>query len=95
MPSCPLCGSAEIEEVEASGRGRIYSWITVHIPLDPAFADDVPYTIVAVDLEEGGRLFGRLLEPDPPDLRGGEELLFEPYQSGDVLLPGFHHAPLQ
>ena len=30
--------------------------------LDPAFVDDVPYTVAAVDLEEGPRVIGRLLD---------------------------------
>jgi uncharacterized protein len=49
-----------MELADASGRGKIYSWVTVHRALDPVFADDVPYTIVAVDLTEGPRMFGRL-----------------------------------
>ena len=57
---CPHCRSTELELVDASGRGRVYSWVVVHRALDEAFSNDVPYTIVAVDLEEGPRMFGRL-----------------------------------
>jgi uncharacterized OB-fold protein len=64
-PGCPRCGGASVELVEATGRGRVYSWVVVHRALSPAFVDDAPYTILAVDLEEGARMFGRLVGPGP------------------------------
>ncbi|HVW32291.1 MAG TPA: OB-fold domain-containing protein, partial [Acidimicrobiia bacterium] len=60
LPACPHCGSARITAIPAGGRGAVYSWVVVHIALDPAFAGDIPYTVVAVDLDEGVRVFGRL-----------------------------------
>lgn len=65
LESCPRCGGRDIAGVESSGRGAVYSWVVVHIALDPAFAADVPYTVVAVDLEEGPRLFGRWQGGEP------------------------------
>lgn len=59
QPFCPHCGAGDWERVRASGRGRIYSWVVAYTPFDSAFADEVPYPIVAVELEEGVRLFGR------------------------------------
>jgi hypothetical protein len=41
----------------------VYSWVVVHIALDPAFAGEVPYAIVTVDLEEGPRVFARFDGP--------------------------------
>jgi uncharacterized OB-fold protein len=38
----------------------VYSWITVHRALDAARADDLPYTIAAVELAEGCRVFARV-----------------------------------
>lgn len=61
-PTCPACGSRGAVWERLSGRGRIYSWTTVHHAMDPAFDADVPYSVVAVDLEEGPRVLGRLLE---------------------------------
>ena len=65
MPTCPRCGASALSRVEASGRGAVYSWVVVHLALDPPFAGDVPYTVAAVDLEEGPRLFGRLRDDRP------------------------------
>ncbi|HZQ78512.1 MAG TPA: OB-fold domain-containing protein [Acidimicrobiia bacterium] len=61
MATCPRCAGTAVRGVEAGGRGTVYSWVVVHVALDPSFAGDVPYTVVAVDLDEGPRLFGRLL----------------------------------
>lgn len=62
--NCPYCGATEWTAQPASGRGRLYSWAVCAVPVDPTFAADIPYTVVMVDLEEGARLYGRLLNPD-------------------------------
>jgi len=87
ISSCPHCGAPDPEQVEASGRGTVYSWVVVHIALDPEFADDVPYAIVAVDLEEGARMFGRLLGDGAPS--AGAAVRFAPFRRGGTSLPGF------
>lgn len=91
MPGCPICGTPEVDLARASGRGRVYSWATVHIALAPEFARDAPYTVVAVDLEEGGRLMGRLLEPRTR-LLPGVDVVLQTYEVGDQVLPGFRCA---
>ena len=63
MPTCPHCGGTSFARVEASSTGRVYSWVVVHVALDSAFADEVPYTIAAVSLDEGARMFGRIIGP--------------------------------
>jgi uncharacterized protein len=65
MPSCPFCGTAGGGDIEVSGSGCIYSWVTVHRALTEAMADAVPYSIAAVDLDGGGRMFGRLADGPP------------------------------
>ncbi len=89
MPACPRCGSADLTFTRASGCGIVYSWATIHIALDPAFTDDAPYTIVAVDLEGGGRMIGRLLDGDTEGLSAGATVDFAAYRAGGHALPGF------
>jgi uncharacterized OB-fold protein len=61
MPSCAWCGSDRADELEVAGTGTVYSWVRVHRSLGPAAAGDgLPYTVATVDLDGGGRLFGRL-----------------------------------
>ena len=65
MPACPWCGSGDADWREASGTGRVYSWVGVQRALTPAFETEVPYTIATVELEEGARVFARLDGPEP------------------------------
>ncbi|HLH67795.1 MAG TPA: OB-fold domain-containing protein [Candidatus Dormibacteraeota bacterium] len=86
-PGCPRCGGVSVELVESCGRGHIYSWVVVNRALSPAFATDVPYTILAVDLEEGARMFGRLVGGGEP--AAGAEVHAEFYEVGGRVLVGF------
>lgn len=89
-PRCPGCGSDQVLLDRAPTGGRIYSWIVVHYPQDPAFTDDVPYTVVAVQLDAGPRLFGRLLSGGPArDLR----VVAQAYPVTDTTLLGFDADP--
>jgi uncharacterized OB-fold protein len=65
MPRCPYCASAQSSVLEAGGGGTIYTWVVVHRAFDPAFEDEVPFTLATVDLDEGARIVGRL-EGAPP-----------------------------
>lgn len=77
--------------VDASGQGTVYSWVTVHRALDPAFADDVPYTIVAIDLVEGPRMFGRFCG-DVGLVVAGLDVLARVYEVQGQRLVGFAPA---
>ena len=55
-PVCPFCFSDRIEWRPASGRGRISTFTVVYKAWFPAFAEDIPYNVVQVELEEGPRL---------------------------------------
>jgi uncharacterized OB-fold protein len=57
---CAQCGSTDWEWAESSGRGRVYSWSISHQAMHPAFADDVPYAVLIVELEEGVRMVSGL-----------------------------------
>lgn len=58
--TCPKCGSESWEWERSSGQARLFSWTVTHQPLAPGFADDVPYAVVVVELEEGVRLVSGL-----------------------------------
>ena len=66
MPSCPFDGTVGHTEVASDANGKVYSWVTVHRPLTPAMADQVPYTVATVDLPDGPRVLGRL-DGEPGD----------------------------
>jgi len=55
---CPHCSSARWTWTPVSGHGHVYSWVVTHFTVDRGWADDVPYTTVAVELDEGPRVLG-------------------------------------
>ncbi len=48
----------------------MYSWVTVHRAFEPAWADQVPYTVAVVELQERCRLLGRV-DAAPDTLAAG------------------------
>jgi uncharacterized protein len=60
MPGCPACGSDRTEVIPCAGTGTVYSHIVVHRAPHPQLRDEVPYSILTVDLTEGARVVGRL-----------------------------------
>src|SRR3954470_23168819 len=59
-PMCGDCGSLRWDVLDASGRGRIVSWIS---SLHPNRPDDQPRIVILVQLEEGTRLVSNLVDP--------------------------------
>ena len=57
---CRECGSGDLEFVPSEGRGRVFSWTVTHRPVDPDWADEIPYATVVVAMEEGVRVVGAL-----------------------------------
>jgi hypothetical protein len=61
---CPACQSFDLDWVTLAGHGTVHSWTRPHQSALPGFADQVPFTLVTVDMAEGVRLLGRLLDSD-------------------------------
>jgi uncharacterized OB-fold protein len=78
------------EWARASGRGRIFTWTVTHQALHPAYADDVPYALIVVEMEEGVRIVSSLRELDPAELALdlAVEVVFEA-RSDTIALPCF------
>jgi uncharacterized protein len=63
---CPNCLSGDHGWEPVSGRGTLWSWITMHQRYLEAFAGELPYNVAFVRLEEGLHLVAALV--DPPDV---------------------------
>ena len=88
---CSSCWSTAAQWVPVSGRGEIYSFYVMHQIYHPAFATEVPYAVVTVQLEEGPRLTTNVVGTPPSDLRIGQkvEAVFDDVLSDEVTLPKF------
>jgi uncharacterized OB-fold protein len=55
---CDACFTTRLDWREASGRATLYSYVLNHQVLHPGFANEVPYDVLVVELEEGPRING-------------------------------------
>ena len=88
---CGRCQSADTQWAQASGRGKVYSWTTTHHAFHPGFIEDLPYTLVTVDMEEGVRVLGRFNSDTPLKLDLPVQLHFEADAQGTPV-PTFEPA---
>lgn len=58
---CPRCNSDRVDWAQASGRGKVFSYVIFHRVYHPGFADDVPYIVALIELDEGPRLVSSLV----------------------------------
>jgi uncharacterized protein len=95
-PFCPECGSLEVEWVEASGRGTVYSFtVNRRGQADlPAYREAGVYVLAYVELEEGPRVMTNIVECDPDQVKIGQrvEVVFHDTGQGTAL-PRFRPAP--
>lgn len=84
FPDAPVCGRCLSEAFSwqaVSGRGRLWSWLMMHQRYFAAFADEVPYLVAFVKLEEGPFMMSTLCASSgPPAIDAPVRAVFE--QSG-------------
>ena len=71
---CRQCLSSDVRWEEASGKGTLWSWIRIHKPYFKDFADEVPYLVAMVELQEGPLMVSSILDADASDLKCGAEV---------------------
>ena len=92
-PLAGRCSRPAPRHRPASGRGTIYSFSTVYRPPSPEFKDDVPYTVVLVELAEGPRMISTLVDAPPETVGLGQavEVVFDTI-APEVALPRFRRV---
>jgi uncharacterized OB-fold protein len=89
-PVCPWCFTERIEWRPASGGGKISTWTVVHKAWFPAFAAEIPYNVVQVELEEGPRLTASMRGLPNENLRVGLPVVIEFDEvTSEITLPRF------
>jgi uncharacterized OB-fold protein len=92
-PFCTECMRSDPEWVQASGRGVVQSYTVVRTPVAPAYADDIPYAIVLVTLDEGPVMMSQMTACDVDGVEIGlrVEVEFEAWSEA-VTMPLFKPA---
>lgn len=76
-PMCPACHSLNRDYVVASGVGQVYSYVVHHHP--PVPGRTPPFVVAVVELPEGVRVVGNVIDCAPEEVRIGMpvELTFQ------------------
>jgi uncharacterized OB-fold protein len=88
--NCQRCLSLDREWMRASGLGRVDAFTVFDKAYIPAFADDVPYNVALVLLDEGPRMYSNIVGVANEDIDTGMrvEVVFDDV-TDDISLPKF------
>jgi len=104
---CTVCGKSQlyprwrclrcrgqVEWVEATGGGTVYSFTVIRQNFSRSFRHLIPYVVALVDLDEGPRLMTNLVGVDPDDVRIGMRVRVKFEQvSEEASVPLFEPEP--
>jgi uncharacterized OB-fold protein len=62
---CPRCWSTDLAWTESPGRGRVVTYSIVHQAPFESYADDAPYVLAVIRLDEGPQMMTNLVGIDP------------------------------
>ena len=72
----PCCFSKDTSWIKASGKASLYTYAIVHRAPHPGFAQDAPFVVAIVELEEGPHMPTNIVidDPTPENLQIGMPL---------------------
>ena len=60
-PKCRRASMGKMEKIQLAGKGKVISYSTIHDGL-PEFHMQLPYTIAIIELDEGVRITGQIVD---------------------------------
>lgn len=93
QPLCPRCISGKFEWTPLSGRGQVFAKVVYHRAFHPAYAAQVPYNLVLVQLAEGPRMYSNVIGDASAEICVGDQLevVFDQV-SDEVHIPRFRRV---
>ena len=82
---CRQCTSPDMEIIQLKGTGKIRTFTTVYVASEGR-EDEIPYTIVLIELDEGPWIMGNLGDIDPA--QATMELIGRKVKMGHKVFPG-------
>ncbi len=73
---CPICGRdsmGDMKEREVGGKGKVVTFTEVHEPM-PDFKILAPYIMAIVEMDEGVRMTGHLVDVEYDEVENGMEV---------------------
>ena len=92
-PFCPDCLDFDVTWTEMSGRGKVHTYSVVYQNKSPGFADEVPYVVGYIELEEGPQMMSNIVDCDPESVRIDQpvEIVYRDVMP-DLTIPVFRPA---
>ena len=73
---CPNCQSREFEETKLAEKGKVLTFTIIRVP-PHQFVDQAPYAVGVVELDDGVKLTGQIVDCDFEDLKIGKRVKIE------------------
>jgi hypothetical protein len=91
LPTCWNCHAEEIEWVEGSGNGFIFTYTVLHRASNPVLSERMPFPIVVVEFPDldGIRMLGNLVDWQSSGIWIGQLVKVVWDDFGDVTVPQF------
>jgi len=80
LSGCPECRSRETTWTDVAPSGTVWSFVVYHRAFAASLKNDIPYTVLMVELDDGPYMVGRLIPGDKPPAVGDRVLA----ELGDV-----------
>lgn len=83
---CPRCHSRQFETITLADKGKIMTYTIIRVPPHP-FADQAPYAVGIIELDDGVRVTGQIVDCPFEDLKIGVRVKIEfrkIYQEGEA-----------
>lgn len=94
---CPECKKSDLVKTKLAEKGKILSYTIIRVP-PHQFVDQAPYAVGIVELDDGVKLTGQIVDCDFEDLKIGKRVkiefrkIFEEGEAG-VLCYGYKFVP--
>lgn len=82
---CPKCRrKGKLEQMNFKGTGTVYSFTEISSPAS-GFEEQVPYVFAIIELDEGARVNGQIVDASKKDVKIGDKVepVFRKIQSND------------
>ena len=94
---CPRCQSRVFETIILADAGKIITYTIIRVPPQP-FSDQAPYAVGIIELDDGVRLTGQIVDCAFEELKVGQRVKVEfrkVYQEGEagVIYYGYKFVP--
>lgn len=94
---CDACGNRKFEKIKLADKGKVLTYTIIRVP-PQQFVDQAPYAVGIVELEDGVKISGQIVDCDFDNIQIGLEVKIEfrkLYQMGEsgILCYGYKFVP--